>query len=76
MAKRNVHVVPANGEWAVRRGGSERASRVENTQRQAIEQANRIGQRERVEVIIHGRDGRIREKNSHGNDPFPPRDKR
>ncbi|MDE0092409.1 MAG: DUF2188 domain-containing protein, partial [Oligoflexia bacterium] len=25
------------------------------------------------ELSIHGRNGRIREKNSYGSDPFPPK---
>jgi hypothetical protein len=25
------------------------------------------------ELVIHGQDGRIRERNTHGNDPFPPK---
>jgi hypothetical protein len=32
--------------------------------------------RERVEVVIHGRNGKIRDSDSYGNDPFPPRDRR
>ena len=29
--------------------------------------------RERGEVVIHRPDGRIRDSNSYGNDPFPPK---
>jgi hypothetical protein len=25
-----------------------------------------------VELLIHGRNGQIRERDSHGHDPFPP----
>ena len=25
------------------------------------------------ELFVHGRDGRIRERNSYGNDPYPPK---
>ncbi|MBY0544383.1 MAG: DUF2188 domain-containing protein, partial [Gammaproteobacteria bacterium] len=27
----------------------------------------------KVEHFIHGKDGKIQERNSYGNDPFPPR---
>jgi len=27
-------------------------------------------------VVIHGRDGKIRDKDSYGNDPVPPKDKK
>ena len=30
----------------------------------------------RAEVVIHGRDGKIRDSDSYGNDPCPPRDQR
>jgi hypothetical protein len=76
MAKRrNQHVVPKDGNWAVRGSGSSRATRVYKTQRDAITVAREIARNQKSELIIHGRDGRIREKNSYGNDPFPPRDK-
>ena len=74
MAKRNQHVVPRDGEWAVRGAGSQRASScVHRTQREAIEAAQEIARNQGSEMFIHGRDGRIRERNSYGNDPFPPR---
>ena len=43
-----------------------------DTQKQAIDYAKVIAQRTGGEVVIHGRDGKIREKDSYGNDPFPP----
>ena len=66
------HVVPRNGKWAVRKSGSTRVSRYFKTQGEAIEAARDIAKRERTELYIHGSDGRIRERNSYGNDPFPP----
>lgn len=44
-----------------------------DTQREAIEAASEIARKQRTEVYVHGRDGRIRERNSYGNDPFPPK---
>ncbi|MCY3788823.1 MAG: DUF2188 domain-containing protein [Gemmatimonadetes bacterium] len=73
MAKRNQHVVPHDGEWAVRGAGSQRASSVHHTQREAIDAARAIAQNQGSEMFVHGKDGRIRERNSYGNDPFPPR---
>ena len=43
------------------------------TQREAIEIARTIARKEQSELVIHGKDGRIRQKDSYGNDPFPPR---
>jgi len=72
MAKRNIHVVPRNGRWAVVKENAERDSSHHNTQADAIEAGRQTAQRENVELLIHGRDGRIRDRDSFGNDPFPP----
>lgn len=71
---KNQHVVPRSGQWAVLGEGNERASSVRRTQERAIRDAVRIARHERSEVVIHGRDGKIRDKDSYGHDPHPPRD--
>ena len=68
---RNQHVVPQCGKWAVRADGRQRASKVVGTQKEAIEVARRIARNQGTDVVIHGRDGKIRDKDSYGNDPFP-----
>ena len=73
MSKRNVHTVPHDDGWANRREGSDRASGVYPT-KEAAEQVGRdTARRERVEHLIHRRDGTIGERNSYGHDPYPPR---
>ena len=74
MAKYTVHVVPRAGDWAVRRSGAERDSSHHRTQEAAIRSGRSAAQREKTELFIHGRNGRIRDRDSFGNDPFPPRD--
>lgn len=76
MAKKDVHVVPHKDGWATRTEGASRAGRVHDTQREAIEQGRGKAQRENVELVIHDRKGRIRDSDSYGNDPFPPKDKK
>ncbi len=73
MGKRNQHVVPHDDGWAVRGAGSQRASSVHRTQREAIDAGREIARNQGTELLIHGRDGQIRERDSHGNDPFPPK---
>lgn len=73
MTKRNQHVVPRNDGWAVKGAGAERATVVLNTQQEAIERARNIARHQGTELLIHGRDGRIRERDSHGKDEFPPK---
>ena len=73
MSNSNIHTVRHEGGWANRREHSERVSTVHQTQEQAIDRGREIAEREGVEHLIHGRDGRIRERNSYGNDPYPPK---
>jgi hypothetical protein len=40
-----------------------------DTQEEAIEVDRRVAEQEHGELVIHGEDGQIREKDSHGNDP-------
>jgi len=43
------------------------------TQQEAIERGREIARNQRSELLIHGRDGRIREKNTYGRDDYPPK---
>lgn len=75
--KKNVHVVPhPEGGWATKREQGDRASSRHPTQSEAIDRGREIARNNQVDVVIHGRDGRIRGGDSHGNDPFPPRDRK
>ena len=71
MTRKNQHVVPRGNKWAVRKAGAEKVTRRFDTQQEAIKAARGIVRNRGGEVLIHGRDGRIRERDSHGNDPFP-----
>jgi hypothetical protein len=73
MSKKGQHVVPNGGKWSVRKAGATRATETFVTQREAIAAATEIARNQRTELYIHGTDGRIRERNSYGNDPFPPK---
>ena len=75
MAKRDIHVVPHNGGWATRKEGAQRVGHTAKTQQQSFEQARTQAKREHVEVVIHRPNGVIRNSNSYGNDPNPPKDK-
>jgi hypothetical protein len=76
MAKGNPHVVPRGDEWAVQREGGNRASSLHPTQAEAIDAGRRIAQNERSELFIHRPNGQIRDRDSFGNDPYPPRDRK
>jgi len=75
-SKRDIHVVPHADGWATRKEKADRAGVVTDTQGEAIERAREQARREHVEVVIHRRDGTIRDSDSYGNDPVPPRDRK
>ena len=59
--------------WAVRGERNQRDTSHHRTQSEAERAARDIAINQRSEVLIHGEDGRIRERNSYGNDPHPPK---
>ncbi len=71
--KGNQHVTKREDGWAVTGAGNSRATAIEPTQKEAIDRAKEIATNQGGDVVIHGRDGKIRERNSYGNDPFPPK---
>jgi uncharacterized protein YdaT len=76
MEKKNQHVVPLpNGDWGVRGEGNSKITKITQTQAEAIEKAREIAKNQGSELVIHSKDGRIRDKDSFGNDDCPPRDK-
>ena len=75
MSGKNQWVVPVNGgdQWGVRGEGNDRLTSIHDTQQQAIDRARDIAINQQSEMFIQGRDGQIRERNSYGDDPFPPK---
>jgi hypothetical protein len=73
MAKRSQHVVPSGQRWSVLASGAAKATKTFATQEEAIQSARERARRQGAELYIHGRDGRIRERNSYASDPFTPR---
>lgn len=73
MAGKNQHVVPHGDGWAVRGEGNSRVTSAHATQAEATAAARQIAVNQGSEVVIHRPDGRIRDKDSHGRDPFPPK---
>jgi Uncharacterized protein conserved in bacteria (DUF2188) len=75
MAKRggkDVHVVKnPDGRWDTKKGS--RVLSTSRTQANAIKKGKTRAGRDRVDLVIHGRDGKIRSKDSYG-DESPRRD--
>jgi len=73
MQKKGQHVVPNGNNWSVRKAGAARSSGTFSTQTAAVDVARARARSQGTELYIHGRDGRIRERSSYGNDPLPPK---
>lgn len=73
MASKSIHVTPHGDSWQVKTAGNTKATKVCNTQKECIDYGKQQAQRNKAELFIHGENGQIRERNSYGNDSFPPR---
>lgn len=68
----DVHVHPdrARRRWTVEQGGRTLSRHLLQTT--AVRAARGIARREHVELVIHGRDGRVRQKDSEGRESPAP----
>lgn len=76
MAKKNQHVIPHKKDWGVKGEGNQKITKIFDNKPDAIEYAKEIAKNQSSELIIHKGDGTIQNKNSYGNDPNPPKDKK
>ena len=70
---KNQHVVPHGKEWAIKGEGNSKYTLITDTQSEAIDLARDIAQNQQSELLIHNRHGQIRERNTYGDDPNPPK---
>ena len=70
---KNQHAVPHGDQWAVKGAGNSKATRVVPTQAEAVKIARDIARNQGAELFIHRPNGQIRDRDSYGNDPFPPK---
>lgn len=69
MANKNVHVVPHGDRWHVLREGAHEPSSAHDDLEDAIAAGTAEAKQDKVELLVHGRDGQIRMRNSYGDDP-------
>lgn len=68
------HVVPnSEGGWDSKRGGAKRASKHFERKQDAVDYSRELSKKQKTELVIHKKDGKIQRKDSHGNDNFPPK---
>jgi DNA gyrase/topoisomerase IV subunit A len=68
----DVHVVSGDKGWLVEVEGSgakRRARSTHRTQAAAWKEAKKVARGSKSEALLHGRDGKIRERNTYGHDP-------
>jgi len=73
---KNQHVVKTDEGWGVRDEDNSRLTSEHRTKNAAINSAVKIAKHQKSEVVIHGRNGKIQDKDSYGPDPCPPKDKK
>lgn len=64
---KGIHVVPREGKWGL--DGQGALAKSYRTQAEAISAGKRAAQKAETELLVHGRNGKIRMRNSNGNDP-------
>lgn len=69
MPQGDVHVVPSKNGWSVELEGAGRARSTHTTQRDAAVAGRMIARKNKSELLIHGRNGRIRDRSTYGRDP-------
>ena len=68
------HVVPnSEGGCDSKKGGAKRASKHFEKKQDALDYSRNLSKKQKTELVIHRKNGTIQEKDSHGNDNFPPR---
>ena len=78
MKRKERHVVPNSdkGGWDSKRENAERVSKHFETKKEAMDWSREKAKQEKSDLIPHGKDGKIQNPNSYGNDPNPPKDKK
>lgn len=73
---KNIHTVPFGNKWAVKREGTKDPISTHTKKENAMKEAVKEAKKDHVEHVIHSQKGIIQDKDSYGNDPCPPKDKK
>ena len=69
MASKSYHVIAKlNGGWSVKKAGATRASKSFDTQKEAVEYGRNISKNNAMALMIHGKNGRLLDKESFEKD--------
>ena len=71
---KQTHVVPnPNGGWDVKQSNSQRVSKHFDNKKEAVAYGRESSKKKGSEFIVHNKDGKIAQKDSHGNDDYLPK---
>jgi len=71
---KSTHVVPSQaGGWDIKQSGAQSSSGHFDKKSDAVDRAREISRNQKTELTVHNMDGKIAYKDSHGNDPYPPK---
>jgi hypothetical protein len=73
---KNQHLVPHPDGWAIKGEKNDRYTAITDTKAEADRIGREIARNQQSEFVIHGKDGKIQDKDSFGGDTNPPKDKR
>ena len=69
-----IHVVPnVRGGWDIKKDGGEKAFLHTTKKPEAEARARQLALQQKLELVIHKKDGSIAQKDSHGKDQYPPK---
>jgi hypothetical protein len=68
------HITPTpNGKWQIKGARNSKATKIFDTQAEAEIFGREIAKHQKSELFTHGKNGKIRKRDSYRNDPFPPK---
>lgn len=75
MTAKQVHTTfnKSAGNWRNVSSGATKPNKVFETKSEAKSAGRQQAINQKAEHVIHNEDGKIAQRNSYGNDPFPPR---
>lgn len=73
---KNQHITHnPKGGWNVIGAGNSKPTKIFPNKQDAVDYGRTIAKNQGSELVIHGLNGRIQDKDSYGNDPCPPKDR-
>ncbi len=70
---KQVFVSPKGSQWKVQSVGARKAAGLFDKKADALLKGTQVAKNQKAELIIQKQNGKIQEKNSFGNDPYPPK---